>query len=306
MQERIVDLDGPVHYADFGGSGPAMVLVHGLGGSSLNWLAVGPRLARRGRVLAPDLAGFGRTAPGRRSARLRANRELLNRFLGAVVGAPAILVGNSMGGLQSMLQAVAHPASVAGLVLAAPAQPRAPGTRVGAEVWAAFALYAIPGVAEWYLQRRAGRLGPEGLVREMLRICCVDPSRVPADVTRAHVELTRDRMTEMPWATRAFLDAARSLLTELWRARDYRAMVDRIASPTLLIQGAADRLVPAAASRDLARRRPDWTFEVLDRIGHVPQLEDPEGFTDRMERWLDGPGRIAILTAGGDKPRRGE
>ena len=61
MRSRTVDLGGPVHFADFGGSGPTMVLVHGLGGSHLNWLAVGPALAARARVLAPDLAGFGRT-----------------------------------------------------------------------------------------------------------------------------------------------------------------------------------------------------------------------------------------------------
>jgi hypothetical protein len=49
---RLVDLGGPVHYLDFGGHGPTMVLVHGLGGSHVNWLAAGPLLARSARVVA--------------------------------------------------------------------------------------------------------------------------------------------------------------------------------------------------------------------------------------------------------------
>jgi pimeloyl-ACP methyl ester carboxylesterase len=98
MQQRIVDLDGPVHYADFGGTGRPIVLVHGLGGSHVNWLGVAPQLAAHGHVLAIDLAGHGRTPSLGRTARVDDNRRLLGRFLETVVGEPAVLVGNSMGG----------------------------------------------------------------------------------------------------------------------------------------------------------------------------------------------------------------
>ena len=55
MISKTIDLAGEtVHYADFGGEGPVIVLVHGLGGSHLNWLALAPLLARRGRVVALD------------------------------------------------------------------------------------------------------------------------------------------------------------------------------------------------------------------------------------------------------------
>jgi pimeloyl-ACP methyl ester carboxylesterase len=74
-------------------------------------------------------------------------------------------------------------------------------------------------------------------------------------------------------------------------------MVDRIAAPTLVIQGERDRLVSAAASRELARRRPDWTVDVLAEIGHVPQLEAPTLFVERVDRWLDGAGRAAVVAA---------
>jgi glycerol-3-phosphate dehydrogenase len=53
-----------------------------------------------------------------------------------------------------------------------------------------------------------------------------------------------------------------------------------------LIHGRDDRLVPLAASQALLRRQPKWTLEVLDDIGHVPQLEAPARFVDAVVRWL--------------------
>src|SRR5690349_12827084 len=85
---RWADLDGPVHYVDFGGpdDGPLVVCVHGLGGSHANWLAIAPQLARTCRVLALDLGGFGLTRGGNRGTSLAANTRLLHRFLTEVAG----------------------------------------------------------------------------------------------------------------------------------------------------------------------------------------------------------------------------
>src|SRR5688572_15482453 len=154
IRSRTIDLDGPVHYADFGGDGATMVLVHGLGGAYVNWLGVGAALAERARVLAPDLAGFGRTPLAGRSATVRANRALLARFVDAVAGEPVILVGNSMGGLISMIEAAERPHMVRGLVLVGPAQPLARGG-VDALVTAAFAAYGLPLVGGALLRARA-------------------------------------------------------------------------------------------------------------------------------------------------------
>src|SRR5438045_1242489 len=109
MQSRFADLGGKTHYVDFGGEGPPIVLVHGLGGSHANWLGIAPRLARHGHVYALDLAGFGRTPPEGRGSEVPANRALLDAFLERVVQAPALLVGNSMGGLISIFEAAHAP-----------------------------------------------------------------------------------------------------------------------------------------------------------------------------------------------------
>jgi pimeloyl-ACP methyl ester carboxylesterase len=141
-------------------------------------------------------------------------------------------------------------------------------------------------VAPWYLKRRAARLGPEGMVREMMRLCCANPARIPSDVFAAHVAITAQRAERMPWATSAFLDAARSLLNALRKRSQFFAMAARIGAPTLIVQGARDRLVPLVATQALMRHRPDWTLAVIDDSGHVPMLEHAERFVELVEPWL--------------------
>src|SRR3712207_9253498 len=116
-ESRTVDLGGRVHYIDFGGrdDGPTVVLVHGLGGSHLNWDLFAPLLRPHARVLALDLPGFGRSEPGDRRTTVHDNVTVLDRFLREVAGIPVVLVGNSMGGMISILQTAASPETVDGL-----------------------------------------------------------------------------------------------------------------------------------------------------------------------------------------------
>jgi pimeloyl-ACP methyl ester carboxylesterase len=125
-----------------------------------------------------------------------------------------------------------------------------------------------------------------------MALCCVDPTRLSPDVLAAHVAMARERQA-MPWAQAAFLEAARSIVAVVGRRRELRAMIADVAAPTLVVQGAKDRLVPLAASRALAALRPDWSLAVLDDVGHVPQLEVPERFVATVLGWLDAPGREA-------------
>lgn len=170
-----IDLGGPVHYLDFGGraSGPLIVCVHGLGGSGLNWSAIAPLLTRRCRLIAPDLAGHGLTQSLGRGANVAANRILLHRFIESVAGGPVILMGNSMGGMISLLEASAARDAVAGLILLDPALPLVPA-RVDPRVAAGFVLYATPGVSRLVMGRQ--RPSPEDLVAGVLAALCADPS----------------------------------------------------------------------------------------------------------------------------------
>ncbi|HKX25610.1 MAG TPA: alpha/beta hydrolase [Actinomycetota bacterium] len=296
MRRRILDVGGRTTVGDFGGQGPVVVLLHGLGGSHVNWMRLGPMLAERARVLAPDLPGFGFTPPDGRSTTVQANARWVLRFLREVAGTPAILVGNSMGGLVSILAAGAYPEDVAGLILLDPALPLAPREPRDRQVLLSFTAYMVPGVGEAFVRRRARTLGPEGLVRETFRLCCVHPSRVPDEVIAAHAEVVAARM-RMPWADRSMLRAARSMLRMLFRRRQFRAVLERVRAPTLLINGAGDRLVKLAAARVASEVRPDWTLRPLDDVGHVPQLEAPERTADEIRSWLEGPGKAVVERA---------
>jgi pimeloyl-ACP methyl ester carboxylesterase len=283
-----VDLDGPVHYVDFGGpsDGPRLVLVHGLGGSCLNWCLLAPHLVKRARVIALDLVGFGLSHPHGRSTTVQANAALLDRFVHTVVGAPAILVGNSMGGMISILEAARRPDAVAGLVLVDPSVPPAPGDPVDPVVAATFAGYAVPFLAERRLARHRARITPRQAVQEVLDLCLVDPSVIPEDLLAASVALVVER-SAVPGLDKAFLAAARSLVRVNTLAWPYRKAMAGVSAPVLLVHGERDRLVPVQAIRRVARHNPGWRLVTLPGVGHTPQLEAPQVLATHIETWLD-------------------
>jgi pimeloyl-ACP methyl ester carboxylesterase len=281
-----VDLGGPVHYVDHGGpaGAPLLVCVHGLGGSLANWAALAPRLTSTHRVVAVDLAGFGQTRAIGRSASVTANQQLLHRFLTEVVEGPAILLGNSMGGLITSLQAHEHPETVAGAVLVDPALPRASGARADPFVTAMFAMYAVPPIGRAAIRSKR-RGGPKVAVTESMRLCCVDPDKVPPAVIEQAIALAQIRF-EFPEIDDALLEAARTMMWVLAHKRRHRAKLAAMQGPVLLLHGDKDRLVPIASARATAAANPGWRFEVAEGVGHVPQLEVPDWTAGQILDWL--------------------
>lgn len=280
------DLDGPTHYVDFGGpkDAPVLVMVHGLGGSHTNWSVVGPDLAEDHRVYALDLAGHGRTRPDHRRTDVHSNQGLLDRFLHEVAGTPVVLMGNSMGGIVSILQASRHPDAVSELVLLDPAIPGARGVRPDPQALAQFASYAVPGLGAALLARRRKRLTPEQQVHQVLSLCTVDPARVPRDAVEHAVALVAERR-HWDGIDQAFLDAARSVMLTLARPGELTEHMSAVRAPVLLLQGENDRLVPVQAAELAARRHPDWTVEIKPDVGHVPMLEAPDWTLERYRAW---------------------
>ena len=297
-QSRWIDLDGPVRYLDFGGpaGGPLIVCVHGLGGSAVNWAAVAPLLTDRYRLLAPDLAGHGLTRSAGRRTDVAANRVLLHRFIKSVSAGPVILMGNSMGGMISLLEANAAPGGVAGLILVDPALPVVLA-RPDPLVIAMFALFSTPVLGRVMRDRRR-RLSPEELVASTLSLCCADSSRVPADVIAQHVDVTRQRAA-FTSADQDFAAATRSVIATASYARGgaYRRGIRSITCPVLLLHGDRDRLVPVGVARAAARANPSWSLVVLPGVGHVPQLEAPRDSARVITDWLGSAGRPAAQSA---------
>ena len=158
---RWVDVGGPVHYRAWEGpaAGPTFVCVHGLGGSLLNWAPVAPGLARHGRVIALDLAGFGLTPLEERGAGVGSNWKVLDGFLRTLDLPPVVLIGNSMGGMLALIQAAHAPQSVHSLVLVDAALPRTRTVQgqFDPRMASLFALYSTTRAGEWRMLPRCCR-----------------------------------------------------------------------------------------------------------------------------------------------------
>lgn len=285
MRHKTANLDGPVHYIDFGGEGKPLLMVHGLGGNALNWMSVGPEIAKDYHAYALDLAGFGQTPLFDRSAAVGANAELVHSFIEKVIGEPVMIMGNSMGGHIAILEAADHPSSVSAMVLVDPAIPSVHVyQRHDPMLLGMMAALSIPGLAQNLLEWRVRELGPERLVQQTLALVCADASRVAPDVLDAHVRLTRERERLGRQNGRAFLQASRSIGLRMADPR-FWTRAAKVQAATLVIHGSLDRLIPLAAARELVRRRPDWTLEVLEGTGHVPMMETPNEFMTALNAW---------------------
>jgi pimeloyl-ACP methyl ester carboxylesterase len=275
-----------LHVVDHGGTGPTMVLVHGLGGSHLNWDLLALRLTPVARVLALDLPGFGLSAATGRPATVQSNVAALARFLGRCDG--PVLVGNSMGGLVSVLLAAQHPELVRGLVLLDPALPvtgRAAGSPF---TLARLMLYAVPGVGEALRRARLRRIGARAAVRETLELGGVDPDTLPSDLVERSVALAAHR-ADVAGAERAFLSASRSLAWVLARTRRYEEAMSAVQAPVLLVHGDRDGLVPVESARRAAHRHPGWSYVELHGVGHLPQLQVPDRVVEVLAAWSEVP-----------------
>jgi pimeloyl-ACP methyl ester carboxylesterase len=135
FEARVTKVDGVRTRYFVGGEGPPLVVVHGLGGAAVNFTLLAPLLARRHRVLIPDLPGHGKTEPLERADDLTAYADHVAALAELEGMFPAPLIGYSMGGVIALRLAVSRPKSVMGLALVAAAGIVSVSRR--AEIWLA-------------------------------------------------------------------------------------------------------------------------------------------------------------------------
>ena len=272
---------GPVDGADGRGAPRERALyVHGLGGASTNWTDLAALLAVRFDGWAVDLPGFGRSQPpprGRYSIRGHAGAvidvlEHVRQLPGAGTGEPVHLLGNSLGGLVSVLVAARRPDLIVSLTLVSPAMPV---YRVPPAFSRALLLLLLPGIPSLAERRMAG-IAPEQHVRAMIRMCFGDPNRVPRARIEQAVQEMRER-SEQPWAHRALTRSMRGLITSYLRLGSTNAwrLARSLRMPTLVLWGDRDKLVDPALAPRLAAAIPDAGLHVLEGVGHVAMLEAP-------------------------------
>jgi len=275
MEPRTVTLHGrPVTYAQ-AGSGPVLLLIHGMGGTFENWQAVIEPLARAHTVIAPDLPGHGSSAPGGGDYSIGAFAAGLRDLLIALGHERATIGGHSLGGGIAMQFAYQFPEMTERLVLVS-------SGGLGPEVSPVLRAAALPG-AHLFIAATAGpgRTVGSALARGLAAVG-LRPNADVAEVLRGYASLAD------PDRRAAFLATLRSVIHtggQRVHAGDRLYLAEGM--PVLIIWGARDRIIPSHHGENAHKAIPGSRLEVFDGVGHLPQIEAPGRFIAVLERFIE-------------------
>ncbi|WP_448380677.1 alpha/beta fold hydrolase [Gloeomargarita sp.] len=275
-----------IRYQQAGSQGAPVVLVHGFGASSDHWRRNFDVLGERQRVFALDLLGFGGSAKPTPGAGVAYTFEtwgaLVADFIQGVVGAPAAVVGNSIGGIVALQAAVLAPAWVTRVVLINPSlrllHRRKRGQLPWYRRWGAPLFQKLLGwepFGRWFFHR----LAQPQVIRRILRQAYARPAAITEDLIRTLYE-----PSQHPGAAQVFLAFVRysdgPLLEDL---------LPQVSCPVGMIWGECDPWEPVALGRALAAQFSQvQAFVSLPGVGHCPQDEAPELVNPLLLAWLAG------------------
>jgi 3-oxoadipate enol-lactonase len=272
---RYTEVRGALLRSFESGTGPTVALLHGFGGAASNWTLIAPALARRCRVVVPELPGHGG------SSALPAPAETLDPYsdrLALLLDTPTVLVGHSLGAVVALRLAARHPGLVRGLVLAGPAGIGS-GTRRSQRALTLVSLVQ-PGKR---LSRRLHLVSRNPLLKRLAFgfVGVADPRALD------------------PIAAEGFL-AGSGLHTDVRAAGDAlvrtdpRNELERVRCPALVLHGARDLQVPLRDGFEYARRL-HAPLRVIADCGHLLIGERPRAVVDAIYQFLHRVGEIDEL-----------
>jgi pimeloyl-ACP methyl ester carboxylesterase len=266
-----------------GGSGPVLVLVHGITSTSRTWERIFPLLARNFTVIAPDLLGHGQSAKPRGDYSLGAYASGVRDLLVALGHEHATFVGHSLGGGVAMQLAYQFPERCERLVLVG-------SGGLGRDVSVLLRAATLPGsdvvlplLVNHYLLD-AGRLAGSLLGRLGLRA-----GTDVAEMARGHASLAdRDARAAFVHTLRAIVDAGGQRVD----ARDRLYLAEHV--PFLIVWGEHDSIIPAAHGRDAHALVPSSRLEIFERSGHFPHVDEPTRFIELLEEFVSTTAPAAV------------
>jgi pimeloyl-ACP methyl ester carboxylesterase len=257
-----------VTYRLDGDADETLLLIHGMAGSSRTWREVTPELARRYRVLAPDLLGHGESAKPMGDYSLGAHASGLRDLMARLDIERATIVGQSLGGGIALQLAYQHPELCDRLVLVS-------SGGLGREVSPILRLLSLPGselvlplVASSFARDR-GRSVNRWLRDQGIR------SSWMAEMWRAYASLADAENRQ------AFVRTLRSVVDlggQVVSANDRLYLAAAV--PTLIVWGDHDDIIPVAHAHDAHAAIPGSRLEIFEGVRHFPHSEDPERFVE--------------------------
>ena len=256
------------------GSGPVLLLIHGMAGTYENWREVIAPLARHHTVIAPDLPGHGASESGGGDYSLGSLASGLRDLLVALGHERATLVGHSLGGGIAMQFAYQFPEITERLVLVS-------SGGLGPEVSPVLRAAALPG-ADLFIAATAGPGMAAGTVLgRAFAAVGFRPNADVAEVARGYASLAD------PTRRAAFLATLRAVVGtggQRVHAGDRLYLADGV--PVLIIWGEHDSMIPAHHGEHAHEAIVGSKLEIFSGVGHLPQLEAPARFVEALERFL--------------------
>jgi pimeloyl-ACP methyl ester carboxylesterase len=278
FRSHFAEIEGVRTRYFLGGEGPPLTMVHGLGGAAVNFTKLAPILARKRRVLIPDLPGHGLSQPFEHVEGISTYSRHVHKVAELEGMLPGALLGYSMGGVVALRLAVEEPEDVIALALVAPAGIVSTTRR--AEMWLAVTAALRPAQVmtrfrDTFARRPRLRWLPFGLWG------AADPESLDPDAVLGFLE-GPSQHTDVRSAGRALL------------ADDPRPDLDRVRCPAILVWGSRDRLVPVGDGFEYARRL-RAPIRVLPVAGHLVVGERAEACANALEDFLDRVGEVDEL-----------
>ncbi|GAB3022127.1 alpha/beta fold hydrolase [Mycobacterium bourgelatii] len=260
------------------GSGPVIVLLHGVGDNSTTWQPIHTKLAQRFTVIAPDLLGHGESDKPRADYSLAAFANGLRDLLTALEIARVTLIGHSLGGGIAAQFTYQYPEMVERVVLVS-------AGGVSTDVSTALRLAALPGPAEALtaLQLPGALPAVELIGRTVGKLLGANK------FTRDLPSLPRlARGLAKPGAVDAF---ARTLRSVVDTRGQYITMLDRTYLtqdlPIQIIWGNDDMIIPVKHAHLAHQHIPGSRLEIFEDSGHMPHADHPDRFVRIVEQFID-------------------
>ena len=260
VEEKFLHVNGHrIRYIESGSSEKILMLIHGLGASAERWNNVIPLFSEQYRVIVPDLIGFGQSDKPAVDYTIDFFVDFLEKFIAAIKVKRPSIIGSSLGGQISAEYASSHSEEISKLVLVSPSGIMKQSTpALDGYIMAAMYPNKISAKNAFELMEGSGKHVDEEIISGFV-----------------------DRM-KRPNAKLAFM----STILGLKNSKSIKSKLESVSSPTLLLWGTDDPVIPIVHAEGFTSSIQNCTFCKMYGCGHTPYVQEPKTFVSNVVKFL--------------------